>query len=83
MSEPEPKKPNGRKYTLTKAGMAMMGAALAGNMWLAYRGKMTPDIASVTTVFMGALAGLIGAFQAANAYVSGKTEPLRIQQEDG
>lgn len=68
-----PKPPNGRKYTLTKVGLGMIAAAQIGVFVLAAIGKMTGDVASVTTVFLGAVAGLIGLFHGANAYITGKT----------
>lgn len=64
--------PNGRKYTLTKAGLALMIFPLGGCYALAAMGKLTGDVATITTVYFGAVAGLIGAFHGANAYATGK-----------
>ena len=82
MLKGEPK-PNGRKYTLTKVGLAMTGAPLLGVYLLAALGKMNSDVATVTTVYFGAVAGLVGAFQAANAYTTGKAADAGILERSG
>lgn len=66
------KKPNGRKYTLVKVGLAMMGADMAVCLGLAYLGKLTAEYVAASTVRTGAITGLIAAFQGANAYVTGQ-----------
>jgi len=69
-------KPNGRKYTLTKIGLAMMGADMAICLVLALLNKLTGEYTAASTVRTGAITGLIAAFHGANAFVTGKTAHL-------
>ena len=77
-------KPNGRKYFLTKVGLAMTAAPLVGMFFLAGLGKFSPEasaaLSAIVPPYYLAVGSLIVAFNGASAYVSGKTEPLNIQR---
>ena len=62
----------GRKYTLTKAGLGMICLGQAACFALAVIGKLTADFVTASTIFFGSVAGLVSAFNAANAYTTGK-----------
>jgi len=69
---PEKPKPNGRKYTLTRVGLALTTLVMAGCFTLAAFGKLTADMVQVVTIYFPSVAGLISIFNGSNAFVSGK-----------
>lgn len=77
-------KPNGRKYFLTKVGLAMTAAPLVVVFVLSGLGKFTADasatLSAIVPPYYLAVGVLITGFNAASSYVSGKTEPLNIQR---
>lgn len=77
-------KPNGRKYFLTKVGLAMTAAPLVGVFVLAALGKFSAEasatLSAIIPPYYIAVGLLVGGFNAASSYVSAKTEPLNIQR---
>lgn len=69
----EPAKPNGRKYTLTKAALWYSVGVTGLSFALGLLGRLTPEWVQVVTIALPAVAGVVASFSAANAYVTGKT----------
>lgn len=62
----------GRKFILTAVFM-IQGLSLLGLSYiLALAGKLTPEWVQLVTIWLPMAAAVTGAFQATNAYVSGK-----------
>lgn len=67
-----PKKPNGRKYTLTWAGLGI-GCVLSGLTFvLALIGRLAPEWTQFITIAYPAMVALITGFNATNAFTTGK-----------
>ena len=68
--------PDGRKYTLTRAGLALTVAPVGALFVLAGFGKVTADVLTAITSMMPsyylAIGALVTGFNAANAYATGK-----------
>jgi len=65
-------KPNGRKYFLAKLCIGICTVNQVGAFVLAFLGKLSGDFVTISTIFNGAIFGVLGAFTAGNAYTTGK-----------
>lgn len=80
-------KPNGRKYTLTRVGLAMTGAPVLALFILAGLSKVSAEVASVVSAILPAyylaIGALVTGFNASNAYISGKGSEPRTEGGPG
>lgn len=80
-------KPNGRKYFLTKVGLGLTAAPVAGIFALAGAGKVTTDVTTLLAAALPpyylAVGVLVSGFNAANAYTTGKAADNNLVGEGG